>query len=435
MEDRNNTERDSLLTTVPGGIVKLAFDDMLTILYTTDKFYGLVNNAADKTIKNVPQALLRIIYSADIIYVTQQIAPQKLRADNMIQFNFRTLQPDGSFKWIMITGNKLSETYQSGKETVPVYSCMAMDITDMMIGYKKLEQTIIYHSKIDELSRDLYFEYEIAKDTLTFNNLFREMFGKESVLQGFRSRLEKTKLIHSDELPAVNTIYNSMMRGRKQARFELRLIPKDGIPCWYICYASIIYDENRNPYQVVGKLSTLNRGKKEQEKSVFKPQTDSLTTVLNKESAEVLISEWAKKQEPDELSALFLIEFRNYKASNEIRKSIHRENILTGVGKLLKQHFRTSDIIGRTGQGEFVAYMKSVASEHSVYETADQICRETEENFSNTYAKNGISVSIGIALHLGTAEYPTLMAKANTALVIAKKEADSSFEVFSGTNS
>lgn len=431
MDQTNKQQIDQLLITAPGGIAKLAFDDLLTILYATDSFYSLIKSVSDKIIMKAPLALLRIVYSADIIYVTQQLADQKRRKDDMININFRTLQHDGSFRWVMITGSKIEETYLSGVKTVPVYSCIAMDITNLMAGYKKLEQTNDYHNKITELSRDLYFEYEIATDTLSFSELFRELFGKDSVIPGFRKRLEKTKLIHEEELPAIVSIFNSVMSGRKQVRFELRLMNKEGVHIWYICYASIILDENRTPYKVVGKLSTLNVAAKEKERHVIKPSMDTLTDVYTKESTEELIMEEMLNQENSSLSALFIIDVRNYKNLNEVRKSINGENILSVIGKQLKNQFRSNDIIGRTGMNEFVVYMKNLPSDKAAYDKADQLCRIIEANYSYEHTKNGISASIGIALQKGPQEYRSQLANASTALVMAKKLSTSSFEVFS----
>jgi diguanylate cyclase (GGDEF)-like protein len=423
---------DQLLQCAPGGVAKLAFDEMLSILYATDTFYSIVRNVTDKAGAKAPTALLRMVYSADIIYVTQQLAAQKHRKDNMFSFNFRALQQDGSFKWVMVSGNRMEETYQSGTKTVPVYSCLAMDITSLMTSYKKLEQTNDYHRTISELSRDLFFEYEIATDTLSFTELFREIIGKDSVIPGFRKRLEKTKTIHPEELPAIISIYNSMMSGRKQARFELRLIGKDGNPCWYTCYASIIFDGNRNPYKVVGKLSVRNTVSKEPEKEVLKPVFDSLTNVCTKDSAEALITEAMARQEEDSLSALLLIEIRNYKVLNEVRRFINGENLLSELGEILRSRFRTSDIVGRLGLNEFIAYAKDLQSDKAVYDIADRICKAVETIHPYEHTKSGLSVSIGIALQKGTSEYQVILANANTALVMAKKIPASSFEIFSG---
>lgn len=430
MDDINNFQMEELLQSAPGGFVKLAMDDMLTILFASDIFFSMVKNVSDKAVKG-PWQLLRMVYSADVIFVTQQLASQKSRADGLISFHFRSLQQDGSFKWIMISGSRMQEIHTTGTKSVAVYSCVAMDITDIMIQFKKLEQTVEYNRAITELSKDLFFEYEIATDTLSFSEIFREVFGRDSVVTSFRKRLEKTKIIHSEELPAVVGIFNSMMSGRKQVRFELRMLPKDGKPCWYICYASIIFGENRNPHKVVGKLSLINYTEKAPVERSYQPTMDSLTNVCTKESAEIMIRDILHKQEVDSLSAMLLVDIRNYKNINEVRKAIDGENILTRIGQVLRQEFRTSDVIGRVGLSEFVVFIKDIPTDRMVYAVADKLCKDLERQYSYEHTKSGITVSIGVTLQRGEQDYQTILANANAALVMAKKVSVSSFEVFS----
>lgn len=429
MDDMTKQLFEEMIQSAPGGVAKLAMDDTLTILYATDTFYSTVRTVMDD---KTPSMLLRLVYSADVIHVTQQIASQKSRKDNMLSFNFRILQQDGSFKWTMLSGKRMQEIHQSGTKSVPVFACVASDITDIMQQYKKLEQNVEYNRVITDLSKDLYFEYDIATDTLSFTEIFREVFGKDAVIPGFRKKLEKTKIIHADELPAIIKIFSSMMSGRKLARFELRMIPKNKPICWYTCYASIIIGENRTPSKLVGKLALMNTVEKEETEVEYVPALDALTNVCSKESTEIMIKEAAKKQSQDSLSALLLIDIRNYKSINEIRKSIQGEDILTSIAAILKKSFRTTDVIGRIGLSEFTIYLKDIPTESMALDKAEKLCSELEAQYSYSHTKNGLVVSIGMTLQRGGQEYEIMMANANAALVMAKKVPASSFEVFSG---
>lgn len=430
MSEQTNIVSDDLLQTVPGGIVKLALDDTLTIIYATDNFLRLIRRT-DRTGKKA-ETLLNMVFSADIIYVTQQLAAQKNRKDNSISLNFRALMHDGSMKWILLNGNKTEEVHQSGSKTVPVYSCVATDITDIMVQYKKLEQKIDYQRVIAELSRDLFFEYEIATDSLVFTEMYRESFGGNPVISGFRGKLAKTNKIHPDELGAVNDIYNSMMSGRKQVRFDLRLLSKDGSYNWHTCYAAIIPDENRNPYKVVGKIASCSQQNKKAEKSVSEPLRDKLTGVYTKDSAEKLIREALAVNKKEALGSLLLIDIRNYKNMDEIMKAVSGENLLSRIGSILLNKFRLTDIIGRTGISEFIVYIRDLPSDKIAYEIADGLCADINALYPYTNTKNGVYASIGIAFVKGVQEYEQLYANANTALVMAKKASAASFEVFSG---
>lgn len=433
MEALDEQQYIQLVQSSPGGVAKIAFDDMLTLIYATDKFFSMIMKVADRTSIQLPASLLRFVYSADIISLTQQLAREKQRKDNMINFHFRVLQQDGSFRWVMVSGSKAEETYQRDKKEVQVYYCAAVDVTYLMVDYKKLEQTNEYHRIISDLSRELFFEYEIAADKLVFSEQFREIFGKENVMTGFRKRLEKTKIIHQEELPAVISIFNSMMNGRKQVRFELRLIGKDGVPTWYICYVSIILDDNRNPYKVVGKVAAMVIRSGREEPVSHNTQLDVVSNVCTRESAEIMIKEAVAKQADNSINALLMIDIRNFKGINEVRSNIDGENVMTSVGRVLKNFFRTSDIIGRLSYSEFVVYVKDVASDKKVYEIADQLCKAIEEIHSYEHTKNSLVISIGITMHRNSGDYKALLANATTALVMAKKVPASSFEVFSGS--
>jgi diguanylate cyclase (GGDEF)-like protein len=427
MGENEMKNMDQILNASPCGLIKLAMDDELTILHAADNFYNLIEVDPSKHTK-LPKSIFQTVYSADIIYYTQQIASQKRRKNNQFLLFYRTLPKNGSLKWIMLSGNKTEEEFQKQNKTYPTYLCVSLDITDHMRDYKKMEQELDYHRTILELSKELFYEYNIASDTLTFKELFREVFGKESEIKNFSQRLEKTKIIHPDDLPDVIKIYRNIMGGKKQARTEFRLRTKDGDIAWYICYASIIYDENKNPFRVVGKLTLMNT--KDEEKKDIKIELDTLTNVYTKACAEEMIIDSMQSQNNKDISALFLCEVRNYKALNEVVKIIDGENVLTAIAGILKKHFRTTDIIGRMGLGDFVVYMKGIRSEKNAYEMADLICKEVSKLYPYEFNKSGVGLSIGVSLIKGQADFSKEMENAKVALVMAKNDNKSSFEFF-----
>lgn len=427
MSENQAIDMDQMLNTLPGGLLRIALDDELTIMYATDTFYKLIEMDQGKQTKP-PKSIFKTVYSADIILYTQQIAAQKRRTDKQFLMFYRILRKNGGLKWIMINGSKTDEEFQKQNKTFPVYFCMALDISEHMTEFKKMEQELDYHRTILELSKELFFEYDIASDTLTFKELFREVFGKESEINNFSKRLEKTKLVHPEDLPGVIRIYRSMMGGKKQARIELRMTTKDGDIAWYVCYASIIFDDNKNPFKVVGKMSLINT--KQEEKKFSKLQLDSLTNVYTKDCAERLILDIMNNQDDEDISALFICEVRNYKALNEVVRIVDGENVLTSIAGILKKQFRRTDIIGRMGLGDFVVYMKSIRSERNAYEKAEYICKEVNKLYSFDFSKNGVILSIGVSLFKGQADFQEEMANAKAALVMAKKDNTSSFEIF-----
>ena len=428
MSDNQKFEMNQMLNALPGGLLRIAFDDELTIIYATDTFYELIDIDSSKQAK-LPKSIFKTVYSADIIFYTQQIAARKQKKDDQFLLFYRVLQKNGSLKWIMINGNKTEEVYQKQSKTYPIYFCMALDVSEHMTNYRRLEQELDYHRAILELSKELFFEYVIATDTLTFSELFREVFGKESEIKSFSKRLENTNLVHNADLPGVIKIYKSMMSGKKQARIELRMTNKDGDVAWYICYASIIFDDNKNPFKVVGKLSLINTIQ-EDKSTAPKYQLDTLTKVYNKESTENIVVENMLNQDSEAVSALFLCEVRNYKGLNEVIRIVDGENILVSIAGILNGMFRASDVIGRMGLSDFTVYMKNISTDKNAYDKAEYICKEVNKLYSYDYNKNSVVISIGVALVKGQADYAEVLSNAKSALVMAKKDNVSSFEVF-----
>lgn len=428
MSDNQKFEMNQMLNALPGGLLRIAFDDELTIIYATDTFYELIDIDSSKQAK-LPKSIFKTVYSADIIFYTQQIAARKQKKDDQFLLFYRVLQKNGSLKWIMINGNKTEEVYQKQSKTYSIYFCMALDVSEHMTNYRRLEQELDYHRAILELSKELFFEYVIATDTLTFSELFREVFGKESEIKSFSKRLENTNLVHNADLPGVIKIYKSMMSGKKQARIELRMTNKDGDVAWYICYASIIFDDNKNPFKVVGKLSLINTIQ-EDKSTAPKYQLDTLTKVYNKESTENIVVENMLNQDSEAVSALFLCEVRNYKGLNEVIRIVDGENILVSIAGILNGMFRASDVIGRMGLSDFTVYMKNISTDKNAYDKAEYICKEVNKLYSYDYNKNSVVISIGVALVKGQADYAEVLSNAKSALVMAKKDNISSFEVF-----
>lgn len=429
MSESLSTSLEEMVDSLPCAILKLAMDDELTILSSTNAFFKLIGKEMDKS-SGLSNTILKTVYSADIISYTQQVTAQKKRKDKQFFLTYRVLQKNGSLRWIMISGSKTDDNYQILNKSLPVYLCMAVDITDHMIEYKRTEQELEDHRTLLELSRELFFEYIIATDTLSFSELFREIFGKESKIKDFSKKLEKSKIIHPDDLPELVKTYKSVMYGKKQVRIEFRMIPRGGEVSWYVCYASIIFDENKNPYKVVGKLSSILKAYSDNnEISAPKIKLDALTKVYTKETAETMIIDSMSKQDTESLSALLLCEVNNYKGINEIRHALDGVNILTSIAGIFKKLFRRTDVIGRTGIGGFVIYMKDISSETNAYEIAERICKEVNKLYAYDFTK-GVFISVGLVLVKGPSDYSISLANAKTALNLAKKDNGSSFEVF-----
>lgn len=151
-----------------------------------------------------------------------------------------------------------------------------------------------------------------------------------------------------------------------------------------------------------------------------------MTHLLNKATAEHAISHILLST-PEELHALFAIDIDNFKAVNDIFGHKMGDHTISVVAGILASHFSGSDIIGRIGGDEFVAFMRDIASRQAVYEKAQELLDAILDKEALSIPEN-VTISIGIAFtEPYETSYTTLFQKADTALGNSKKSGKTMF--------
>lgn len=89
-------------------------------------------------------------------------------------------------------------------------------------------------------------------------------------------------------------------------------------------------------------------------------QTDALTGLFNKQKTEEKINEWMEHEECQRIQAFFMLDIDNFKTINDVYGHATGDEALRQVGRILKEEFWGSDVIGRIGGDEFVVLMKNI---------------------------------------------------------------------------
>ena len=164
----------------------------------------------------------------------------------------------------------------------------------------------------------------------------------------------------------------------------------------------------------------LNHILQKQEALRIKSEVDEMTHLLNKATAEHAISHILLST-PEELHALFAIDIDNFKAVNDIFGHKMGDHTISVVAGILASHFSGSDIVGRIGGDEFVAFMRDIDSRQAVYEKAQELLDAILDKEALSIPEN-VTISIGIAFtEPYETSYTTLFQKADTALGNSKK--------------
>lgn len=204
---------------------------------------------------------------------------------------------------------------------------------------------------------------------------------------------------------------------------RLRILDKTQNYLWCSLQIRFVYEDGRL-VAAIGKITDISSQKELEEKLVRQAQMDELTGIYNKATAQRKIDGLMAERQS---GYLFMIDIDNFKEINDTYGHAKGDEVLVGIGSILRDVFRREDVVGRIGGDEFVAY---VCGEEGRNFSAPERARLILERLHRSQKDWGVAVtaSIGIASCPGDGEnYETLYMAADRAMYMAKQEGKDRF--------
>ena len=174
-----------------------------------------------------------------------------------------------------------------------------------------------------------------------------------------------------------------------------------------------------------------SRQKKRLNDALLHARIDSLTGLYNRQAVNAkingILGDWAVMP----ASVLLFIDLDNFKTVNDTLGHRYGDKVLCSVADCFRQVLRTSDIIGRVGGDEFVAFLPGVASEEEAGECAGRLCQAVSRIPGLKLKDRGLSCSIGGAVcPRDGRDYDSLLMKADMAVYEAKRRGKNQFAFY-----
>lgn len=145
---------------------------------------------------------------------------------------------------------------------------------------------------------------------------------------------------------------------------------------------------------------------------------DPLTNLLNRACMEKRIATALRAVRENELFALFIIDLDQFKEINDTLGHQAGDKLLTDVGAVLSSIFRASDIVGRLGGDEFMAFLPRIPDEKMVAQKAEELVNALQITTRDLMC---ISASVGVVIAGNTGKtFSELYDLADQALYEAK---------------
>lgn len=184
-------------------------------------------------------------------------------------------------------------------------------------------------------------------------------------------------------------------------------------------YFFIVNPENDHVCILLSVLD-VSAQRTEMDNLIKAAEQDSMTELLNHESAMTKIRQYIQMESRNNLNALFIIDIDNFKEINDTFGHRTGDTVIIEFAQRISASFRESDIVGRIGGDEFLVLMKDIDSVWTATNKAAELINTLQYECRREGRSIFLTSSIGVALFSENVNLEDLYSEADEALYKAK---------------
>ena len=249
-------------------------------------------------------------------------------------------------------------------------------------------------------SRDILYEYEIARDRLTYYGTIkggrakgRAISREPIVVEHFMSRMQRGHVLHPDDISLIEGIVS----GSDDDIIQVRMMIGDDYD-WFEIESNAIFNNN-SAVKIVGKARNITEAKEEEQEFLNVSRKDSLTGFYDKIVGIRMIRRHMTQVGRTDSQQFMYVSLENAEEIGNASGSVFLDALLLRLADILKDEVSDMDLPVRFSKTEFVIYL--VNRSPSMLE---QMQRRIEQETSHVYVGNMIHG--GMKLKILT--FPTL---------------------------
>ncbi len=290
---------------------------------------------------------------------------------------------------------------------------------------------------LENLTNDIIFEVDMTTRRITLNQNYHKHLSFLPNLKTIDDLLQYNKRIYPEDRQAIQLMVENISMGEEKGEAQFRIYATDTVLVWLHVQCYAMRDDAGNAIRFLGKIMNIDKQKRELQRLQGRAAQDSLTKVLNRETTQSKIDEFLILQRKSGLvnrHALMVVDLDGFKRINDTYGHLTGDHLLMALAEEMRKVFRSSDIVGRMGGDEFVAFLKDIGDDAHAFLKGDELCT-TVRALSGQF-HNGLQVtcSIGICPCSGTdiTSFDELYQKADSALYLAKSRGKNQCMAYNG---
>ena len=330
-----------------------------------------------------------------------------------------------NYKGVIIKGNRML--------IFTLLGCVAIMIFLTVRLYMKQQKRVMKgqarYDILSEFSDTVLFEYDCLDKTLVFTPNITTLFGLKEIgqIRPFDKDTDFT-MVHPDDVPKVKTLLSTIGDDKDEVDdFVIRFKDKNDNYRWVRWNGRLVRGRLGTPQVFLGKISDVQDEMTREQDLREKASIDGLTGALNRKSAEQKIN--TLMQDKDCKGYLFMLDIDDFKTVNDTMGHAIGDLALIKLVKILKEHFRREDIVGRLGGDEFIVFMTNTEHAGDAEAKGAEILNFLAESDTTPH----FTVSIGAAAYPAAGnDYESLYLAADKAMYVSKKSGKNRIHVDSG---
>lgn len=403
-------------------------DSQLTLKCDETNLSSITGYSIDEIANTFKSQMLFMIHPEDRLFFTQSLN-EHLMTDDCMDITCRIQRKDGTHS---LTLNKIRHIVTDNNADL-FYGVM-MDVSKSKENHpphdKSLEQYQLILSKTDNVT----FEIDLDTDTVSFSENWNKLFGFTPNPHHFLATLPANSHIHPADIPQLLQNMRDMKSKTAYCSMDLRI--RTGCQfLWFCMRAVAVRDEHGKLRKIVGILLNIDNEKKETLALHKKAEYDSLTQLLNRETANQHTIEYLNSYPNGAHCALMIIDLDNFKQINDSYGHMFGDKVLIKAAEAIKKSFRDRDLVARIGGDEFMVLMKGITNPEIIKKRCTQILTAFHSLLSDEQIVYNFSCSIGVALSPEHAvNYSQLFEFADEAMYQVKKHGKNNYSIYQPAN-
>ncbi len=404
---------------VPCGIQILEMDATLTVVEANDGYFDLVGYTRQEVRELFANSGAAMIHKEDMKKIREYFVKEmQSNADEPFDFVARLRHKQQEYIAIQIVGKTAINEHG-----VKRLYCALTDVSAHAESLHQLQGERDFNSLIAELTGNAFFDYDVASGAIRFSKNFADRFAIPEVVEDFLS-----SDIGRSMFAVCKDFLGDIEKPLKRDGV-LTLEEQNGGSAWFLFDCETIYDEARQGYRSIGKMTEVTGHKLEIDMLRAKSETDHVTNVFNALATERFIKNYLKLAMPDnDMGALFVIDLDNFSTINEVFGREFGDQCLKEIGIVLRNMFRSTDIIGRASADRFFVFIGDYKTIDFVNKKAAELCESLERKYQHGRSNLHITVSVGVSIYPEHGEdFSSLYEMADTACKKVKMQGKNGF--------